>query len=128
MTSDMRNPGAGDAGARDRLARRLDSPDNSRKPRKPASRVILHTEDGDKVVSVKGRVAWTLGKLIAAGERGITPLDCPTGVRLAHYVFRLRSEGIVVETERETHDGPFSGTHARYILRSPVSFEQEGET
>ena len=115
MTSEILNPGAGDAGARDRLAGRLDSPNNSRKTAKPASRVILHGENGDKVVSVKGRVAWTLGKLIAAGETGITPLDCPTGVRLAHYVFRLRSEGIVVETEREKHDGPFSGTHASQI-------------
>lgn len=122
------NPGARDAGARDRLAEQLDNPKNSRKTAKPASRVILHSEDGDKLVTVKGRVAWTLGKLIAAGERGVTPLDCPTGVRLAHYVFRLRSEGIAVETERERHDGPFSGRHARYRLACRVSFEPEGVT
>jgi hypothetical protein len=36
-------------------------------------------------------------------------------------VYDLRKLGIVIETIRERHDGPFAGEHARYVLRSPVT-------
>lgn len=67
----------------------------------------------------KGRVAWTLGRLIAAGERGCTPIDQPAP-RWSHYVHELRKSGLQVETVNEKHSGPFSGTHARYVLRTPL--------
>jgi len=28
--------------------------------------------------------------------------------------------GVDIETVHETHDGPFRGTHARYVLRSRI--------
>ena len=40
--------------------------------------------------------------------------------RLAHYVYRLRRDGVAIETETEKHAGPFSGSHARYRLGSKV--------
>ena len=68
----------------------------------------------------KGRLAWTLANLIRAGDDGITSAQLPAGVRLAHYIFALRMEGINIATERERHGGEFSGTHARYTLKSAV--------
>ncbi len=72
------------------------------------------------VVTVCGREAWALTVLIAAGERGCTPIDTP-GPRWSGYVHDLRRRGIVIETKHEPHGGPFAGTHARYVLRSPVT-------
>jgi hypothetical protein len=69
--------------------------------------------------TIKGRAAWALSELIFAGKAGITSLERPAP-RLAHYVFLLRRSGIVVETLNEGHGGPFSGHHARYILRTPL--------
>jgi hypothetical protein len=71
------------------------------------------------VVTVRGREAWALRMLMAAGERGCTPIDHP-GPRWSGYVHDLRKFGIAIETERERHGGPFAGDHARYVLRSPV--------
>ena len=35
--------------------------------------------------------------------------------------------GIVIETIRETHGGPFAGQHARYVLRSLITIlEKKG--
>jgi hypothetical protein len=75
--------------------------------------------DDGPVVSVCGREAWALTELSAAGERGCTPIDHP-GPRWSAYVYDLRKLGIVIETIRERHGGPFSGEHARYVLRSRV--------
>ncbi len=69
----------------------------------------------------KGRPAWTLGKLVAAGGRGISSLDLPAGVRLSHYILQLRKNGVPVETKYEKHGGEFAGEHARYRLAAPVS-------
>lgn len=71
-------------------------------------------------VSVKGRERWTLECLIAAGATGCTPIDNPAP-RWSAYVFDLRKMDIQIETVNEVHDGPFKGTHARYVLRSKVS-------
>jgi hypothetical protein len=68
-----------------------------------------------------GRFAFTLNKLVEKGEAGATPHDFPTGCRVAHYVFRLRRDGIGIQTIREPHAGNFSGSHARYRLISPVT-------
>jgi hypothetical protein len=69
--------------------------------------------------TAKGRDAWALRALHAAGVRGVTPIDTP-GPRWSGYVFKLRRVGLVIETIHESHGGPFAGTHARYVLHSPV--------
>ena len=82
-------------------------------------RVTARRGDG-ATFTVIGRDAWALRELIAAGERGCTPIDHP-GPRWSAYVFALRTEcGLAIETVDEAHGGPFAGTHARYILREPV--------
>ena len=70
-------------------------------------------------MTIVGRDADTLEKLIDAGPRGLTPIEYPAP-RWSHYVFKLRRAGIVIETIDESHGGTFSGTHARYVLRSEV--------
>jgi hypothetical protein len=65
--------------------------------------------------------------LIAAGERGCTPIDTP-GPRWSGYVHDLRKLGMAIETVHETHAGPFPGTHARYVLRSRITIlDREGD-
>jgi hypothetical protein len=82
-------------------------------------------DDAAPFVTVSGREAWALQMLIAAGERGCTPIDHP-GPRWSGYVHDLRTMGFVIETIHESHAGPFPGTHARYVLRSPVYVISEG--
>lgn len=77
--------------------------------------------EGDgRVVIVRGREAWALWKLVAAGNRGCTPIDHP-GPRWSGYVHDLRKLGISIETIREPHGGPFPGGHARYVVRCRVT-------
>jgi hypothetical protein len=71
-------------------------------------------------IIVSGRDRWALERLIAAGERGCTPIDEPAP-RWSGYVFNLRQMGVAIETIHERHGGPFAGTHARYVLRSRVT-------
>src|ERR1700681_1161097 len=71
------------------------------------------------VVTVRGRDARALLELKAANDNGCTPIEHP-GPRWSGYVHKLRKLGIVIETLREAHGGPFSGQHARYVLRSLV--------
>jgi hypothetical protein len=71
-------------------------------------------------VLVTGRDRWALECLMAAGSKGCTPIDTP-GPRWSGYVFNLRQLGVAIETVTEAHDGPFAGTHARYVLRSRVT-------
>lgn len=67
-------------------------------------------------------LAW----MKAANDNGCTPIDNP-GPRWSGYVHKLRKAGIVIETIREEHGGPFSGQHARYVLRSLITIlEKEG--
>ena len=66
-----------------------------------------------------GRVAWTLHRLVQAGERGVTPIEYPAP-RWSDYVFKLRKAGVPVETVDEHHGGAYAGTHARYRLLVPV--------
>lgn len=70
-------------------------------------------------VTVKGRPAWALGHLAAAGARGITSLEYPAP-RWAAYVHTLRGMGVPIETVHEAHKGDYPGTHARYVLRGAV--------
>jgi hypothetical protein len=71
---------------------------------------------GVGVVLVSGRAAWALLKLVAAGRSGCSYIDHPAP-RWSGYVHVLRKLGIIIDTVREAHDGPFPGRHARYILR-----------
>ena len=67
-----------------------------------------------------------LAAIAAANDNGCTPIDHP-GPRWSGYVHKLRKAGIVVETIRERHGGPFAGDHARYVLRTDVTIlEIEG--
>lgn len=76
--------------------------------------------------NLKGRDAWALQELHAAGANGCTPIDNP-GPRWSGYVHKLRKKGLNIETQHEAHAGPFSGHHARYILRSKVSLVVKDE-
>ena len=90
------------------------------------SRRVLKVRIGDAPdpVNVVGRDAWALEALMSAGFVGLTPLDRPAP-RWSHYVFKLRGKGIRVETIEEKHGGQFAGTHARYVLRSPITIVED---
>jgi hypothetical protein len=77
-------------------------------------------DDPGPEVTVRGREAWALLALMAAGERGCTPIDTP-GPRWSGSVHDLRKVGVVIETIRERHGGAFPGDHARYVLRSRIT-------
>lgn len=81
----------------------------------------LHRGDGSsQTVTVTGkRPNWFLDVLQAAGAHGATSLEHP-GARLSDCVLKLRRAGFVIETIDEKHDGPFKGTHGRYVLKSQV--------
>jgi hypothetical protein len=81
-------------------------------------RVRVGNEHGPNV-EVRGREAWALLALTAAGVQGCTPVDTP-GPRWSGYIHDLRKLGLAIETLRERHGGPFPGEHARYVLRSTV--------
>ena len=81
-------------------------------------RLIVRTSSGNEKTYF-GRVAWALNALIVAGKQGCTPIDHP-GPRWSDYVHKLRKKGLIVETIDEKHAGAYSGTHARYVLRSEV--------
>jgi hypothetical protein len=73
-------------------------------------------------VAVNGREAWMLLMLVEAGAKGVTPIDNPAP-RISHYTFLLRKDGFRVETLHEKHGGPFSGSHARYVLHDAVTLD-----
>lgn len=73
-------------------------------------------------IVVKGRDRWALETLVQASGRGITSFHCPAP-RLSAYVHNLRNMGVRIETITEPHEGPFGGTHGRYVLRSNITPE-----
>lgn len=78
---------------------------------------------GGRRVELRGRDGWALLQLIAAGSRGVTPIE-RIGPRWSAYVYKLRKAGIEIHTIRESHGGPFPGHHARYVLAVPVVVEE----
>lgn len=87
--------------------------------------VVTGPDDTTRPLIVTGRLAWALGHLIEAGNKGCTPLDYP-GPRWSAYVHKLRTDsGLDIETVHEQHEGPYPGTHARYVLRSQVDLIRE---
>ncbi|RWK53542.1 MAG: hypothetical protein EOR48_22245 [Mesorhizobium sp.] len=83
--------------------------------------MTVRIEPDGRTKRLDGRAAWMMTKLVEAGKRGVSPLDLPTGVRVAHYIFLLRREGFIISTEHESHGGPFPSTHARYRIETPVT-------
>lgn len=69
---------------------------------------------------IGGRERWALECLMAAGGKGCTPIDHP-GPRWSAYVLTLRRLGFDIATISEQHAGPFSGHHARYVLKCRVT-------
>jgi hypothetical protein len=86
--------------------------------------VTFNVFDGEdvRIITPRGRDAWALGELIAAGANGCTPIDQP-GPRWSGYIFKLkRIYRLSIETITEMHGGEYAGKHARYVLRSKVHF------
>lgn len=81
--------------------------------------VEIEKQPSPLIRTFTGRDAWTLAQLVAAGPRGVTPIDYPAP-RWSHYVLRLRKSGLEIETIRMPNTGAFRGTHGRYLLRSNV--------
>lgn len=86
----------------------------------------LKVRIGDKEKLFEGRVAWTLKQLIDAGQTGCTPIENPAP-RWSDYVFKLRRDGVEVETITERHGGTYAGHHARYVLKSAVEILEARE-
>lgn len=86
------------------------------------ARVIVEGVDGPRSIVLKGRLLWALRQLISAGRAGVKPIE-RIGPRWSHYVFKLRAEGLDIEPVRERHDGPYPGTHGRYVLLTTVAIE-----
>ena len=80
---------------------------------------ICNGSVGPEIITVSGRDRWALECLVAVGSKGCTPIDTP-GPRWSGYVFNLRELSVIITTITEPHSGPFSGTHARYVLHSKV--------
>jgi len=81
-------------------------------------RFLLEDNDPVDLIAV-GRDGWALSQLLNAGETGLTTLQNPAP-RWSHYVYKLRRMGVNIATINEKHGGPYSGTHARYILQSKI--------
>lgn len=81
--------------------------------------ILVQRLDTGEMLRVKGREAWTLNCLLETGQGGVIPLERPAP-RWSAYVHSLRKRGLVIDTIGEEHAGPYSGTHGRYVLRTPL--------
>lgn len=91
------------------------------KARRNFPKVRATVADGP-TIDVTGREALTLLALVQNGSKGVSGIDFPGGpaYRLGAYVFDLRGMGVGIRTDREEHS---VGTHARYVLTTPVTIE-----
>lgn len=90
------------------------------------ARYSIVKPDGERAqISVQGRDRWALENLARAGVRGCTPIDNPAP-RWSAYIWNLRAQGVEIETIHERHEGPYAGTHGRYVLRCAVTRLAEG--
>jgi hypothetical protein len=88
---------------------------------------VFDGEGNSRLVTVVGRDAWMLGKLVQAGAKGCATLEQPAP-RTSHYIWKLRhTYGIAISSVEEEHGGPFAGHHVRYILQQRVEFADESE-
>jgi len=100
-----------------------DNPDNRKNnSKRQAAQIMFEGALGPCTFTAKGRDLWALRELVNAGAAGVTAMECPAP-RWSGYVHNLRALGLNIETIHEPHGGPFPGTHARYVLRSPVAIE-----
>jgi len=94
------------------------------------SRITIRFIVGDLAgysLTLKGRDAWALAELVRAGKNGCTPINNPAP-RWSAYVHNLRHEyRLIIETVNEPHGGDYAGTHARYVLITPVRFLDDFE-
>lgn len=88
-------------------------------PRKAIQKMTVEVLPDGGVITLRGRNAWMLRKLMEAGKTGLTSIEAPAP-RNSHYVHELRKAGISIVTEDEAHNGPYPGVHGRYFLRSEV--------
>lgn len=100
-------------------------PNQSNFSNRPSEKLLKVRVAGENDLELRGRPAWTLQKLMAAGNSGITTAELPAGLRLSHYILILRKSGIRITTQYEDHGGAFAGRHARYRLASDVSLLNE---
>lgn len=77
--------------------------------------VTLNWGEQPRTFNFKGRVGWMMAQLADAGPRGVTAIERPAP-RVSAYIHSLRKCGVPIETEIETHEGAYSGHHARYRL------------
>lgn len=91
--------------------------------------------EGEKpwFINPKGQAARTLLHAIQAqaDNKGFTSLEISTwALRLSHYIYLLRNDGLTITMEREDHDGPVGdGWHGRYRLKNRVEIiEVRGAT
>lgn len=70
-------------------------------------------------MTVTGQTARALEALVRRGKEGVTALEVSSwAYRFAAYCFVLKRDfGLIIETQREPHEG---GWHGRHILHSPV--------
>ncbi|MEP7452827.1 hypothetical protein [Phyllobacterium sp. SB3] len=87
-------------------------------------RMLVRVLPDGAILPLVGRECWCLGQLLEAGSRGCTPIERPAP-RWSDYVFKLRRHGLVIETIHELHEGPYSGTHGRYVLHSQIEIVKE---
>lgn len=87
--------------------------------------IIVTIADDPTPRKFNGRVAWCLNELLAAGERGCTPISNPAP-RWSGYVHKLRKAGVHVITFDEPHAGAYRGSHARYQLGVVVNVIERG--
>ena len=86
----------------------------------PMPKLNITFEHDGRTSTANGRTAWALLELSKAGSKGCTPI-CTPGPRWSAYVHKLKKKhGLSISTVNEKHGGPFSGTHARYVLNSHV--------
>lgn len=88
-------------------------------PTRDVRTIRIRRFDTGEELSFAGRAAWALAKLATAGSKGCTPITHP-GPRWSHYTWLLRKAGLDVETIHEGHSGPYSGHHARYVLKTAL--------
>jgi alkylation response protein AidB-like acyl-CoA dehydrogenase len=84
------------------------------------TRIVVRDDATGLCYTFTRRDAWTLAALVAANDKGVTPIERPAP-RWSEYVRRLRKAGLIIETIPEKHGGPYSGTHGRYVLRTKLT-------
>ena len=91
------------------------------KPPRAATFAFVHVLHGPQEVSLTGRNAWLMRKLIGCGMRGVTTAELPAGVRVSALIHNLRRAGIAITSEIERHTGEYPGNHVRYALDTRVT-------